>query len=214
MTETIRTKDPIVALTDWSVYEVPLFGSENLWTRHFVGYAEDLDLPQVSSAIGTFDPSTGIGTAASGRVFQLVGQSWRHWESSRMWVDFLVFWNVQGVRAQGVQHHHCEGEAVPTAVDAVNQHSVAHDNAIGLQPARQFFVRHLFGVAQFFDERFSPSFVKLTGLQFGQSYIVFNVRILKAFRTPVTQYIEFNACIKNRQTPDYTADHYRSALDI
>ncbi|PQA78072.1 hypothetical protein [Rhodoferax sp. TS-BS-61-7] len=86
MTERIHTNEPVVALTDWSVYEVPLFGPENLWTRHFVGYAEDLDLPQVSSAIGTFDPSTGIGTAASGRVFQLVGQSGRHLESSRMWV--------------------------------------------------------------------------------------------------------------------------------
>jgi hypothetical protein len=98
MTERIHTNEPVVALSDWSVYEVPLFGSENLWTRHFVGFAEDLDLPQVSSAIGTFDPSTGIGTAASGRVFQLIGQSGRHLDSSRMWSRWKVLNGVHEER--------------------------------------------------------------------------------------------------------------------
>ena len=81
----IPANEPIVALSDWSVYEVPLRGDGSNWTRHFVGFAEDLGLPQVSSAIEAFDAATGIGTAQSGRVFQLAGESGSNPASAFMW---------------------------------------------------------------------------------------------------------------------------------
>lgn len=90
MDRIIQSKDPIVTLAHWSVYEVPLLGPDFNWTRHFVGYAEDLGLPQVSAAIGTFDPEHGTGVSLSGRVFQLAGESGRHPESARMWARWKL----------------------------------------------------------------------------------------------------------------------------
>ena len=78
-------QEPLVELTHWSVYEVPLYGSDAPWTRHFVGYAEELGLAQVSSAILMFDRDLGVGASASHRVFQLVGQSGQHLEGARLW---------------------------------------------------------------------------------------------------------------------------------
>jgi hypothetical protein len=80
-----------------------------------------------------------------------------------------------------VHNHHREGKAVPTAVDAVNQHMLGHEHAVGFKSACQFLVGHLLGLAQFLDESFRPSRVKLTWLQFAQSYIVFDARMLNRF---------------------------------
>ena len=88
-------KEPLVALSHWSVYEVPLHGTDAPWTRHFVGFAEDLGLAQVSSAILVFDPEHGVGAAASHRVFQLVGESGRHQESARMCARWKFLNKVQ-----------------------------------------------------------------------------------------------------------------------
>lgn len=98
MDRIIQSKEPIVTLAHWSVYEVPLLGPEFNWTRHFVGYAEDLGLPQVSAAIGTFDPESGTGASLSGRVFQLVGDSGRHPESARMWARWKFLSGVHQER--------------------------------------------------------------------------------------------------------------------
>jgi hypothetical protein len=46
-------QEPIVELTHWSVYGVPLYGVDAPWTRHFIGFAPELGLAQVSSAILT-----------------------------------------------------------------------------------------------------------------------------------------------------------------
>lgn len=78
-------QEPIVELTHWSVYEVPLYGVDAPWTRHFVGFAEELGLAQVSSAIVMFDREHGVGASASHRVFQLIGQSGRHLEAAQLW---------------------------------------------------------------------------------------------------------------------------------
>lgn len=86
MNEVIQTTEPIIVLSNWSVYDVPVRGLSGDWTRHLVGFAEDLDLPQVSSAIGEFDAEGGIGSAASGRTFRLVGPAGRHPKSDGMWV--------------------------------------------------------------------------------------------------------------------------------
>ena len=79
-------QEPVIELSEWSVYEVPLYGTDAPWTRHFVGYAEELGLAQVSSAILMFDRELGVGASASRRVFQLVGQSGRNAESAQLWV--------------------------------------------------------------------------------------------------------------------------------
>ena len=76
---------PIVELRDWSVYEVPLYGVDAPWTRHFVGFAEELGLAQVSSSIVMFDDERGCGASASHRVFQLLGGSGTHHECTKLW---------------------------------------------------------------------------------------------------------------------------------
>lgn len=86
---------PIVELTHWSVYEVPLYGVDAPWTRHFVGYAEDSGLAQVSSAIVMFDREHGVGASANHRVFQLVGQSGRHQEAAQLWARWKSLNDVQ-----------------------------------------------------------------------------------------------------------------------
>jgi hypothetical protein len=83
-------QEPIVELTHWSVYEVPLYGVDAPWTRHFVGYAEEMGLAQVSSAIVMFDREHGVGASASHRVFQLVGQSGRHLEAAALWTRWKL----------------------------------------------------------------------------------------------------------------------------
>jgi hypothetical protein len=77
--------EPLIELTHWSVFEVPIHGPDAPWTRHFIGFAEELGLAQVSSAIVMFDREHGVGASASHRVFQLVGESGRHLESLKLW---------------------------------------------------------------------------------------------------------------------------------
>lgn len=78
-------QDPIVELSHWSVYEVPLYGADAPWTRHLVGFAQEVGLAQVSPAILMFDQEHGVGASASHRVFQLLGPSGHHLEASRLW---------------------------------------------------------------------------------------------------------------------------------
>jgi hypothetical protein len=78
-------QEPIVELSYWSVYEVPLYGLDAPWTRHFLGFAEELGLAQVSSAILMFDHEHGVGASANRRVFQLVGKSGRHPQGAQLW---------------------------------------------------------------------------------------------------------------------------------
>lgn len=77
--------EPIIELTQWSVFEVPIHGVDAPWTQHFVGFTEELGLAQVSPAVLMFDKDHGVGASASHRVFQLVGESGRHPESMRLW---------------------------------------------------------------------------------------------------------------------------------
>ena len=112
-------QEPIVELSHWSVYEVPLHGPGAPWTRHFVGYSEEQGLAQVSPAILMFDPEHGVGASASRRVFQLVGDSGRHTEAERMWARWKSLNDLQQERdvtpgffkAIGVR----QGDAVATA---------------------------------------------------------------------------------------------------
>ena len=76
---------PLVELTEWSVFQVPIHGTDAPWTQHFVGFSVELCLAQVSPSILMFDSDHGVGASASHRVFQLVGESGRHPESMRLW---------------------------------------------------------------------------------------------------------------------------------
>jgi hypothetical protein len=91
-------QNPIVELSHWSVYEVPLYGLDAPWTRHFVGFAQELGLAQVSSAILMFDQEHGVGASASHRVFQLLGQSGQHREGAQLWARWKSTNGIQQER--------------------------------------------------------------------------------------------------------------------
>lgn len=99
----------------------------------------------------------------------------------------LAFWqnigelgNINRGLAKRVEDHQREGKAKPAAIDSVNQYLVGHEHTIGLQPQGKLLVGDLFGLAKLFDEGFRPGLVVRSGLQFGQSYIGFDVSIVEA----------------------------------
>ena len=89
--------EPMVELTHWSVYEVPIHGADAPWTQHFIGFVEQLGLAQVSSAIVMFDADHGVGASASHRIFQLVGKSGWHLESLKLWARWKM---LNGIRLE------------------------------------------------------------------------------------------------------------------
>jgi hypothetical protein len=84
-----------IELTQWSVYEVPIRGTDAPWTRHFVGFSPELGIAQVTSAILMFDEDHGVGASANRRVFQLVGESGRHAESMQLWLSWKQLNGIQ-----------------------------------------------------------------------------------------------------------------------
>ena len=62
---------PQVTLESWAVFEVPLNGSDQPWTRHLVGYALEDRQGQVSSPVIQFDPISGQCITRRGRVYRL-----------------------------------------------------------------------------------------------------------------------------------------------
>ena len=88
---------PEIILTDWHVFEVKL-PAEAARTRHFAGQNITDYEGRASSAIVTFDATTGCGITQSGRVYQLRGSSgftgdgeytWSRWKSINAVVDVL-----------------------------------------------------------------------------------------------------------------------------
>lgn len=81
---------PQVTLTDWALFEVPLNGPDEVWTRHLVGYAREDRQGQVSSPVQVFDPASGKAVTRSGRVYLVQGLPgltadadyvWAQWKS-------------------------------------------------------------------------------------------------------------------------------------
>lgn len=155
-----------------------------------------------------FQETSKYGSGSSTRLSR-----WPGWLGD-LGMNIWVLGDFNDLGAKGVHDHHRERKAVATAVDTVNQNPVAHEHAVGLQSAGQLLVRNLLRFAELFNEGFRPSVVKLTRLQFRQSYIVFNARIVKAFRVHPAQCIEFDACIKNERFSDYTPCHFRPVIRI
>ena len=88
---------PEIVLTDWHVFEVAvLAGPER--TRHFAGQNFRDREGRVSSAITTFDASTGRGITRSGRVYELRGRPgftpdgqyvWNRWKALNEAADIV-----------------------------------------------------------------------------------------------------------------------------
>lgn len=87
MTWSIRPilDEPEIALVDWAVFEVPLIGEIEPWTRHLVGYCNYLNAGQSSAAVVAFDPIRRVGLTKSGRVYKLDGAPGRHFLAQLVW---------------------------------------------------------------------------------------------------------------------------------
>lgn len=81
---------PDVTLESWAVFEVPLNGLDQPWTRHLAGYCLEAGQGQVCSPVESFDPVTGQCVTRSGRVYRLRGHPgldddaeyvWRRWKN-------------------------------------------------------------------------------------------------------------------------------------
>jgi hypothetical protein len=86
-----------VTLTDWAVYEVPLKGSDQPWTRHFAGWSCEDGQGQVCSAIKQFDPATGACVTNSGRVYRLQGRPGLSADAEYVWNRWK---RIAGVEAE------------------------------------------------------------------------------------------------------------------
>jgi len=64
---------PHIVLTKWSVYETPIRGEDEPWTRHIVGYSKEHGAGQASAAIVAFDPLRRVALTKSGRLYRLDG---------------------------------------------------------------------------------------------------------------------------------------------
>lgn len=88
---------PELVLTNWHVFEVKLPGRAER-SRHFAGTNMTDRDGRTSSAIDTFDPTTGRGITESGRAYQLEGNTgftadgaytWNRWKSINSVTDVV-----------------------------------------------------------------------------------------------------------------------------
>jgi hypothetical protein len=76
---------PSVTLSEWAVFEVPLNGSDQPWTRHLAGWACENQQGQVCSAVQQFDPHTGSCITESGRIYRLSGRPGLNADAEYVW---------------------------------------------------------------------------------------------------------------------------------
>ncbi len=76
---------PDVTLRDWAVFEVPLHGPGQPWTRHLAGWSCEDQQGQVCSAVQQFSPQTGSCVTESGRVYRLLGQPGLNADAQYVW---------------------------------------------------------------------------------------------------------------------------------
>jgi hypothetical protein len=76
---------PEVTLRDWAVFEVPLNGLDQPWTRHFAGWSCEDRQGQVCSPVVAFDPQTGSCITKSGRVYRLRGRPGLNADAAYVW---------------------------------------------------------------------------------------------------------------------------------
>jgi len=83
-------EQPSVTLESWVIIKV----KKQPESIHFVGYAIENREGRVSSHIVTFDPETKRGQSASGRVYQLVGDSKWTGDSLYVWNNWMRIYGV------------------------------------------------------------------------------------------------------------------------
>lgn len=76
---------PNVTLRDWAVFDVPLNGPDQPWTRHLAGWSCEDRQGQVCSAVRRFDPLTASCVTASGRVYRLLGRPGMGMDAEYVW---------------------------------------------------------------------------------------------------------------------------------
>lgn len=76
---------PDVTLRDWAVFEVPLNGPGQPWTRHLAGWSCEDQQGQVCSAVQQFDPRTASCLTESGRVYRLLGRPGLNADAEYVW---------------------------------------------------------------------------------------------------------------------------------
>lgn len=76
---------PDVTLRDWAVFEVPLHGPGQPWTRHLAGWSCEDQQGQVCSPVQQFDPRTGSCLTESGRVYRLKGRPGLNADAEYVW---------------------------------------------------------------------------------------------------------------------------------
>jgi hypothetical protein len=101
---------PQVTLESWAVFEVPLNGIDQPWTRHLVGYALEDRQGQVSSPVIQFDPNSGQCVTRRGRVYRL-------FRSPGLTPDALYVWQ-RWKELAGVTQERDVTEEVRTAIEA------------------------------------------------------------------------------------------------
>ena len=76
---------PQVTLRSWAVFEVPLDGLDQPWTRHLAGFALEDRQGQVSSPVTRFDPVLGQGVTRSERVYRLLSRPGLNSDALYVW---------------------------------------------------------------------------------------------------------------------------------
>lgn len=104
-----------VTLESWAVFEVPLNGLDQPWTRHLAGYSLEDGQGEVCSPVESFDPVTDQCVTRSGRVYRLRGRPgldrdaeyvWHRWKriagvTEEREVTQEVFAELQAAKAGG-----------------------------------------------------------------------------------------------------------------
>lgn len=100
--EPVRQR-PHVTLSEWAVFEVPLDGPDQPWTRHVAGWACERGQGQVSSSVVEFEPLAGTCVTRSGRVYRLVGVPGLCADGDyvlRQWLDINAMTELKDVTAE------------------------------------------------------------------------------------------------------------------
>lgn len=84
-----------ITLNRWAVYETPIRGEDEPWTRHIVGYSKEHGAGQASAALVAFDPTRRVALTKSGRLYQLDGPPGHSLAGQLVWQSWKLLSGVQ-----------------------------------------------------------------------------------------------------------------------
>ena len=111
------TDRPDITLRDWAVFEVPLRGADQPWTRHLAGWSCEDQHGQVCSAVQQFDPQTRTCITESGRAYRLSGPPGLNADGEYVWNRWKHIAGVSGER-----------EVTQEVIDALRTAKMAADD--------------------------------------------------------------------------------------